>query len=175
MKHEVWMRLALEQAEKAYARDEVPIGAVIVNNGQILATAYNEREKNQDPTAHAEIVAIRKAAEKVGHWRLIDAVLYVTLEPCPMCAGAIIQSRIRHLVYGASDPKGGAVDSVIKILKQNLWNHKVEVTAGVLEEECSAILKKYFQAKRAVKNSDNMHDSIHDDMHVYNHDNMRQY
>lgn len=149
MKHEDWMLLALEQAEKALALDEVPIGAVIVSNNEILALAHNEKEKDQDPTAHAEILAIRRATEKTGHWRLAEAVLYVTLEPCPMCAGAILQSRIKHLVYGAFDPKGGAVDSVMKMLNAKLWNHRVEITAGVLEEQCSTILKKYFRGKRS--------------------------
>ena len=148
MKHEDWMRLALEQAEKAFVLDEVPIGAVLVRDGQILAAGYNQKEQTQDPTAHAEMVVIREAAEKLGHWRLIDATLYVTLEPCPMCAGAIVQARIKSLVYGASDPKGGAVESVAKILKPNLWNHSVEVTAGILEQECSEILKRYFRQKR---------------------------
>ncbi|HHV64014.1 MAG TPA: nucleoside deaminase [Peptococcaceae bacterium] len=148
MKHRDWMRLALEEAEKAYSLDEIPVGAVIVRQGELLALAHNEKEKTQDPTAHAEILAIRRAAEKNGSWRLIDAVLYVTLEPCPMCAGAIIQSRIKQLVYGVSDPKGGAVESVMKVLNPELWNHKVEVIAGVREEECLALLKKYFQTKR---------------------------
>lgn len=147
-RHEDWMRLALEQAEKAFALDEVPIGAVIVREGEILALSYNEKEKDQDPTAHAEVLAIRRAAEKLGHWRLSDSVLYVTLEPCPMCAGAIVQSRIKHLVYGAPDLKGGAVDSVVRLLQDNLWNHKVEVTAGILEEECAQILKNFFRGKR---------------------------
>lgn len=148
MKHEDWMRLALKQAEKAFDLDDVPIGAVIVRKGEILSTAYNEKELCQDPTAHAEIVAIRRAAENLGHWRLTDCILYVTLEPCPMCAGAIIQSRLKHLVYGASDPKGGAVESVMNVLNEKAWNHKVEVTAGVLEEECGNILKAYFKDKR---------------------------
>lgn len=151
MKHEDWMRLALKQAEKAYDIDDVPIGAVIVRKGEIISTAYNEKELSQDPTAHAEIVAIRRAAETLGHWRLTDCILYVTLEPCPMCAGAIIQSRLKQLVYGASDPKGGAVESVMNVLNEKSWNHKVEVTAGVLEEECTNILKAYFMEKRSSK------------------------
>lgn len=148
MKHEDWMRLALEQAKKAYDQDEVPIGAVIVRHGKILAIAHNEKEKHQDPTAHAEILAIKRAAENIGHWRLEDAILYVTLEPCPMCAGAIIQSRLKHLVYGANDPKGGAVESVASILSEKRWNHRVEVTSGILEEECSQLLKDFFRGKR---------------------------
>lgn len=148
MKHEDWMRLALREAKQAFDMDEVPIGAVVVCHGQILALSHNEKEKNQDPTAHAEMLAIQRAAEKMGHWRLEDAVLYVTLEPCAMCAGAIVQSRLKQLVYGASDSKGGAAGSVVNVLQENLWNHKVEVTAGVLEEECSELLKKFFQRKR---------------------------
>ena len=151
MKHEDWMRLALKQAEKAYDIDDVPIGAVIVRKGEIISTAYNEKELSQDPTAHAEIVAIRRAAETLGHWRLTDCILYVTLEPCPMCAGAIIQSRLKQLVYGASDPKGGAVESVMNVLNEKAWNHKVEVTAGILEEECANLLKDYFKEKRNSK------------------------
>ncbi len=151
MKHEDWMRLALKQAEKAYDLDDVPIGAVIVRNEEVLAFAYNEKELCQDPTAHAEIVAIRRAAEALGHWRLTDCTLYVTLEPCPMCAGAIIQSRLKQLVYGASDSKGGAVESVMNVLHEKAWNHKVQVTAGILEEECANILKAYFKEKRTSK------------------------
>ncbi|KUO61875.1 MAG: cytidine deaminase [Gracilibacter sp. BRH_c7a] len=151
MKHEDWMRLALKQAEKGFELDEVPIGAIIVRKGEILTLAYNEKELCQDPTAHAEIVAIRRASETLGHWRLTDCTLYVTLEPCPMCAGAIIQSRLKHLVYGASDPKGGAVESVMSVLNEKAWNHKVEVTAGILEEECANILKTYFKEKRTNK------------------------
>jgi tRNA(adenine34) deaminase len=148
MKHENWMRLALDQAQKAYDCNEIPVGALVVVNQQILSVAFNEKEQKKDPTGHAEILAIRRAAEAMGHWRLTDATLYVTLEPCPMCAGAILQSRIKHLVYGAMDAKGGAVESVMNVLNRNCWNHKVEVTAGVLEEECSALLKQYFQEKR---------------------------
>lgn len=151
MRHEDWMRLALKEAQKALVLDDVPVGALIVRNGVIIAEAHNEKEFAQDPTAHAEILAIRRAAEVLGHWRLTDCILYVTLEPCPMCAGAVLQSRIKHLVYGASDPKGGAVESVMKVLNEKLWNHKAEITAGVLEEECSAIIKKYFQEKRTAK------------------------
>ncbi|AHF08722.1 MULTISPECIES: tRNA adenosine(34) deaminase TadA [Dehalobacter] len=148
MKHEDWMRLALDQAQKAYDCNEIPVGALVVVNQQILSVAFNEKEQKQDPTGHAEILAIRRAAEVMGHWRLTDATLYVTLEPCPMCAGAILQARIKHLIYGATDAKGGAVESVMNVLNRNCWNHKVEVTAGVLEEECSVLLKQYFREKR---------------------------
>ncbi len=148
MKHEDWMRLALDQAQKAYDCNEIPVGALVVVNQQILSVAFNEKEQKQDPTGHAEVLAIRRAAEVMGHWRLTDATLYVTLEPCPMCAGAILQARIKHLIYGATDAKGGAVESVMNVLNRNCWNHKVEVTAGVLEEECSVLLKQYFREKR---------------------------
>ncbi|MCM1566010.1 MAG: tRNA adenosine(34) deaminase TadA [Dehalobacter sp. 4CP] len=148
MKHEDWMRLALDQAQKAYDCNEIPVGALVIVNQQILSVAFNEKEQKQDPTGHAEILAIRRAAEAMGHWRLTDATLYVTLEPCPMCAGAILQARLKHLVYGATDAKGGAVESVMNVLNRNCWNHKVEVTAGVLEEECSVLLKQYFREKR---------------------------
>ncbi|AFV04016.1 MULTISPECIES: tRNA adenosine(34) deaminase TadA [unclassified Dehalobacter] len=148
MKHEDWMRLALDQAQKAYECNEIPVGALVVVNQQILSVAFNEKEQKQDPTGHAEVLAIRRAAEVMGHWRLTDATLYVTLEPCPMCAGAILQARLKHLVYGATDAKGGAVESVMNVLNRNCWNHKVEVTAGVLEEECSVLLKQYFREKR---------------------------
>ncbi|MFA6808669.1 MAG: tRNA adenosine(34) deaminase TadA [Eubacteriales bacterium] len=150
MQHEDWMRLALDQAQKAYIIDEVPIGAVIVYKNDIISVSYNEKEKLQDPTAHAEILAIRRAAKKIGHWRLTDCLLYVTLEPCPMCAGAIIQSRLKGLIYGASDTKGGAVGSVMNVLNNNIWNHKVEVTAGIMEKECAQILKDYFKQKRTL-------------------------
>lgn len=156
MKHEDWMRLALKQAEKAYDLDDVPIGAVIVRNGEILSVAHNEKELGQDPTAHAEMVAIRRAAETIGHWRLTDCILYVTLEPCAMCAGGIVQARVKQLVYGASDAKGGAVESVMNVLNQKAWNHKVEVTAGVLEEECSTLLRCYFNEKRTDKKQQKM-------------------
>ncbi|NLM22165.1 MAG: tRNA adenosine(34) deaminase TadA [Peptococcaceae bacterium] len=148
MRHEDWMRHALDEAKQAFILNEVPIGAVLVLKGRVLATAHNQKEYDQDPTAHAEILAIRRAAEALGHWRLSGASLYVTLEPCPMCAGAIVQARIKHLIYGASDPKGGAVESVTKLLQDKLWNHKVEVTAGVLEEECAKLLREFFRNKR---------------------------
>lgn len=144
MLHQDWMRVALAQAQKAFEQGEVPIGAVIVKNGQVIASAYNEKEMRNDPTAHAEILVIQRAAEVLGSWRLTDSTLYVTLEPCPMCAGAIVQSRIKQLVYGATDLKGGATGSVVNILDTTLWNHKVDIVAGVLEEECSDILKSFF-------------------------------
>ncbi|MCO1601406.1 tRNA adenosine(34) deaminase TadA [Desulfosporosinus nitroreducens] len=148
MLHQDWMRMALEQAQMAFEQGEVPIGAVVVHNGQPIALAHNEREQKNDPTAHAEVLVIQRAAKVLGSWRLTDATLYVTLEPCPMCAGAIMQSRIKQLVYGAMDLKGGATGSVMNVLDYTLWNHRVDVVAGVLEEECADILKSFFRRLR---------------------------
>jgi tRNA(adenine34) deaminase len=147
-RHRDWMQLALTEARAAAAAGEAPVGAVIARAGVLLARARNEREATGDPTAHAEITAIRRAAAVVGGWRLDGAVLYVTLEPCPMCAGAIMSARISQLVYGARDDKGGGVDSVLRILAPGLWNHQVEVTAGVREEECAQVLREFFRARR---------------------------
>ncbi|MGI6120439.1 MAG: tRNA adenosine(34) deaminase TadA [Desulfosporosinus sp.] len=148
MLHQDWMRVALTQAQIAFEQGEVPIGAVIVHNGQVIALAHNEKEQRNDPTAHAEILAIQRAAKVLERWRLTDAVLYVTLEPCPMCAGAIIQSRLKQIVYGSADIKGGAAGTVMNVLDYTLWNHRVDIVAGVLEEECSDILKKFFKKLR---------------------------
>lgn len=148
MLHQDWMHIALRQAQMAFEQGEVPIGAVIVHNGQVIALAHNEREQKNDPTAHAEVLAIQRAAKVLESWRLTDATVYVTLEPCPMCAGAIMQSRIKQLVYGAMDLKGGATGSVMNVLDYTLWNHKVDVVAGVLEDECSDILKLFFKRLR---------------------------
>ena len=148
MLHQDWMQVALREAQIAFEQGEVPIGAVIVHNGQVIASAHNEREQNNDPTAHAEVLVIQRAAKALGSWRLTDATLYVTLEPCPMCAGAIMQSRLKQLVYGAMDLKGGATGSVMNVLDYTLWNHRVDVVAGVLEDECSNILKLFFKRLR---------------------------
>ena len=148
MLHQDWMHVALRQAQMAFEQEEVPIGAVIVLNGQVIALAHNEREQKNDPTAHAEVLAIQRAAKALGSWRLTDATLYVTLEPCPMCAGAIMQSRIKQLVYGAMDLKGGATGSVMNVLDYTLWNHRVDVVAGILEDECLDILKLFFKRLR---------------------------
>jgi len=148
MFHQDWMRLALIQAQMAFEQGEVPIGAIVVHKGEVIASAYNEKEQRKDPTAHAEVIAIQRAAEVLGSWRLTDAILYVTLEPCPMCAGAIIQSRLKRIVYGCADLKGGATGSVMNVLDYTLWNHRVDVVAGVLEEECSEILKLFFRRLR---------------------------
>lgn len=148
MLHQDWMNLALRQAQMAFEQGEVPIGAVLVHNGQLIAEAHNEKEQRNDPTAHAEILAIQRAAKAMGTWRLTDTNLYVTLEPCPMCAGAIVQSRIDKLIYGASDLKGGAVGSLMNVLDYKLWNHQVDIIAGILEDECALILKSFFKKLR---------------------------
>lgn len=142
------MRVALNEASAASEEDEVPIGAVIVRDGIVISKAHNMREGLKDPTAHAEILAIRRACEILDGWRLVDCELYVTIEPCSMCAGAIVQSRIKRLIYGAVNPKAGAVGSVMDILQNPLLNHRVEVISGVLECECSSIMREYFKKKR---------------------------
>ncbi|RIV24371.1 nucleoside deaminase [Alicyclobacillaceae bacterium I2511] len=146
--HEHWMRVALDYARTAGAQGEVPIGAVLVRDGHVLAGAYNLRETWQDPTAHAELLAIQQASRQLGGWRLTNCDLYVTLEPCPMCAGAAVLSRIRHIYYGASDPKGGALESKLNLLAPGLWNHLPEVSSGILAEECGMILKDFFRDLR---------------------------
>jgi len=148
MSHQDWMRIALEEARIAFEQGEVPIGAVVVQGDQVIAKAHNEKELRQDPTAHAEVLAVQRATQTLGAWRLSDATLYVTLEPCPMCAGALVQSRLKTLVYAAADLKGGAVGSVMNVLDVNRWNHRVEVVAGVMEEEASQLLKEFFKRLR---------------------------
>ena len=147
-----YMLLAIEEAEKAAFEDEVPVGCIIVKNDTVIASSHNLRDKNADPTGHAEIIAIREAAKKLGDWQLIDCDLYVTIEPCIMCAGTIIQSRIKRVIYGASDLKGGAFGSSINVLNAKDINHRPEIICGVLEEECSAIIKNYFKEKRNKQN-----------------------
>ena len=144
----VAMRLAIDEAVAAQAHDDVPIGAVVTRNGEVVARRHNERELTGDPTAHAEVLALRDAAAVVGHWRLNDCTLYVTLEPCVMCAGALVNARIGRVVYGATDPKAGAVDSLFRLLDDARLNHRCETTAGVLQAPCAAILSQFFQAKR---------------------------
>jgi tRNA(adenine34) deaminase len=146
--HQMFMKLALEQARQAYAEGEVPVGAVITRAGRVVAAAHNQREQLRDPTAHAEMIAITQAAEAVGGWRLEDCVLYVTLEPCPMCAGAILQARLPLLVFGATDPKAGAVQSLFRLLNDARLNHRVEIVANVLSEPCGEILTSFFRAQR---------------------------
>jgi tRNA(adenine34) deaminase len=146
---ERFMRIALKEAEEALRKDEVPVGCVIVGSeGELLGKAHNMRETLQDPTAHAEILAITQAAEALGSWRLVGATLYVTLEPCPMCAGAAVNARIKRVVYGAADPKAGAARTLFKILDDPRLNHRCEAAEGVLEFECAAILSSFFQKKR---------------------------
>lgn len=146
--HKGYMQIALKEAMKAYDLQEAPIGAIIVKDNQIIAKAYNLRETSKSPLAHAELLAIDEAAKKLGGWRLSGAAMYVTLEPCPMCAGAIYQSRISTLVYGAADPKAGAVNSLYTILNDPRLNHQVEVISGVLAEESSQLLKRFFRELR---------------------------
>ena len=148
MTDDFFMRAALAEAEKAYQAGEVPIGAIIVRDGAIFATGYNLRETGNDPTAHAEIVAIRNAAARLGHWRLSGMTLYVTIEPCPMCAGALVNARIARLVFGAADPKAGAVISLMDLVRDQRLNHRMEVTAGVLDEECGALMRRFFRMRR---------------------------
>jgi tRNA(adenine34) deaminase len=142
------MELALQQARCATLSGEVPIGAILVYKDEVVAAAHNYREVLQDPTAHAEILVIRKAAERLQTWRLTDTTLYVTLEPCPMCAGAIVQSRVARLVFGAWDPKAGACGSILNITAERRFNHHVEVVGGVLEQESQALLKEFFRSLR---------------------------
>jgi tRNA(adenine34) deaminase len=145
---EYFMRLALREAERAMEHDDVPIGAVLVHEGEVLATGRNEREERQDPTAHAEVLALREAAEKLGSWRVLDSVLYVTLEPCAMCAGAIVLARVPRVVFGAWDPKAGAAGSVLDVLAEPRLNHRPEVSGGLLAEECGALLSSFFAGRR---------------------------
>lgn len=143
-----YMQAALAEAERAAAAGEVPVGALVVYHDQIIAAAHNQRETLRDPTAHAEMIAITQAAESLGAWRLEGCTLYVTLEPCPMCAGAIVQARVPRVVYGATDPKAGAVDSLYTLLGDQRLNHRCEVERGVLAEPCGAILTEFFRARR---------------------------
>lgn len=145
-----YMQRAYELAMQAAAADEVPVGALIIHQQQVIAAAHNSRESLKDPTAHAEMLAITQAAAAIGDWRLEDTTLYVTLEPCVMCAGAILQSRIPRVVYGATDPKGGATDSLYHLLQDQRLNHRSQVTQGVLAEQCGRILTDFFSAKRAL-------------------------
>jgi tRNA(adenine34) deaminase len=145
---EHFMRLALREAERAPAHGDVPIGAVLVSDGEAAAAAHNERELRQDPTAHAEIIALREAARRAGSWRLLDAVIYITLEPCAMCAGAIVLARVARVVYGARDPKAGACGSVLDVLSEPRLNHRPDVAGGLLAEDCGALLSGFFASRR---------------------------
>ena len=143
-----YMGLALEEARKAAEKGEIPIGAVLVYEGQVLATAHNLRETGHDGTAHAEMLVIRQGCEKLSRWRLTGTTLYVTIEPCSMCAGALVNSRVTRLVYGSADSKAGAVESLFNIVQHPALNHSLEVTSGVRQEECAGIMKEFFRQRR---------------------------
>jgi tRNA(adenine34) deaminase len=151
LEHEHWMREAIAEARRAEALREVPIGAVIVRNGEIIGRGHNLRETSKDPTLHAEMIAIREASDKLDAWRLLDCTLYVTLEPCPMCAGAIVQSRLPRVVFAAPDPKAGCAGTLMNLLQEDRFNHRAEVIEGVLQEECSAMLSDFFRGLRSKK------------------------
>jgi len=146
--HEHFMRIALNAARMAAESGEVPVGAVIERGGEVIAVAGNEREEKKDPTAHAEMIAIRQAARSLGSWRLQGCTIYVTIEPCPMCAGAIYQARIERLVYGAPDEKAGAAGTLMDITRDPRLNHQTEVTAGILDDECAAVMREFFSGRR---------------------------
>ncbi len=146
---ELWMEEALRQAQRALEAGEVPVGAVIVCGGEIVGRGFNRNLLEDDPTAHAEMVALRQAARALGNHRLLECEMYVTLEPCPMCAGALVHARLRRLVYGADDPKAGAVHSVLPVLNHPALNHRVQVEGGVLAGRCGALLQAFFRARRA--------------------------
>jgi len=147
-KDEKYMRIALKEAQKAALLDEVPVGAIIVKDDKILARGHNLREKTNDPTSHAEVNVVRKASKKLNSWRLEGCTIYVTVEPCSMCAGTLLQCRIGRIVYGAKDPKGGAIESSLELFNAKNINHHPKIMGGVLEKECSSIISKYFRAKR---------------------------
>lgn len=146
---EKWMRIALQEAEKALLKEDVPIGAIAVLNGNIIGRGYNKREAEQDPTAHAEMIAMREASQVIGHWRLEDVTLYCTLEPCAMCAGAMVLARLPRLVYATTDPKAGAGGSIMDITRHPQLNHKIEVTHGIFADEASEQIKSFFRMLRA--------------------------
>ena len=153
---EKFMKEALKEAQKAYEKLEVPVGAVIVKDGKIIARGHNLKETKKDTTKHAEIIAIEKASKKIGAWRLLDCEMYVTLEPCSMCAGAMINSRIKKLYIGALDEKTGAVGSVLNLLEDYKFNHNIEVEKEILKEDCEKILKDFFKNLRRIKNRRNL-------------------
>jgi tRNA(adenine34) deaminase len=151
MNHETFMKLAIEEAYKAEAIAEVPIGAVVVHHGEVIGRGYNLRETEQNPTYHAEMIAINEASEHLGSWRLEECTLYVTLEPCVMCSGAIVMSRIPVVVYGAHDPKGGCSGSLMNLLNEPRFNHRATVISGICHDECSMLLTAFFRALRQKK------------------------
>ncbi|MFV0446074.1 MAG: tRNA adenosine(34) deaminase TadA [Planctomycetaceae bacterium] len=144
-----WMRRALDLARLAFEQEEVPVGAIVVHDGNVIGEGYNQREALQDPTAHAEMLALTQAAGTLGTWRLMDCTLYVTLEPCPMCAGGIVQARVPRVVYGTADPKGGACHTLYSITNDPRLNHQCSVLGGVLQEECRSILQEFFALQRS--------------------------
>ncbi|MDR0787424.1 MAG: tRNA adenosine(34) deaminase TadA [Gemmatimonadota bacterium] len=150
MEDKRWMALALEEAKVAFSLGEVPVGAVVVRNGELIASGHNLTQTDNDPSAHAEMVAIRRAAERIGHWRLLDCALYVTLEPCAMCAGAIVLSRIPRLIFGATDPKAGMCGSLENLAHDVRLNHRVELKTGVMAEESAALLRAFFRERRVL-------------------------
>ncbi len=145
---EGYMAQALKLAKKAAEQGEVPVGALVVREGKVLARAYNQREAKHDPTAHAELIALQRAAKKLGGWRLSGCTLYVTLEPCPMCAGALINARVDRVVFGAYDEKAGCCGTVLQIAQEERFNHRCDITGGVLLEQCQAVLRAFFATKR---------------------------
>jgi tRNA(adenine34) deaminase len=145
---ELFMRLALREAVLALEHDDVPVGAVVVHGGDVIGAGHNERELRQDPTAHAELLALREAARHLGSWRILESVLYVTLEPCAMCAGAIVLARVARVVYGADDPKAGAAGSVLDVLDEPRFNHRPAVARGLLRDDCAALLLDFFSTRR---------------------------
>ena len=145
---EYFMRLAIREAERAPEHDDVPVGALVVHGGEVVGSGHNERELRQDPSAHAEMLALREASRHLGSWRLLDTVLYVTLEPCAMCAGAIVLGRVPRVVYGTADPKAGAAGSVLDVLAEPRLNHRPEVAGGLLADECAALMSGFFEPRR---------------------------
>ena len=151
LKKEKFMKEAIKQAKKAYDKEEIPVGAVIVKDGKIIARGYNKKEEKKDTTQHAEIIAIQKASRKIGAWRLQDCEMYVTLEPCAMCTGALIQARLKRVYIGTMDPKTGACGSVLNLLEDYKFNHKVEVETNIMQKECEKVLKDFFKYLRSKK------------------------
>jgi tRNA(adenine34) deaminase len=145
---EYFMRLALREASRALEHDDIPVGAVVVKDGEVIGAGHNEREVREDPTAHAEMIALREAAQALGSWRVLDSVLYVTLEPCAMCAGAIVLARVPRVVFGTTDPKAGAAGSVLDVLAETRLNHRPQVESGLLAQECADLLRAFFASKR---------------------------
>jgi tRNA(adenine34) deaminase len=145
---EYYMRLALREAARAPEHDDIPVGAVVVREGEVIGLGHNEREVRADPTAHAEMMAVREAAQALGSWRVLDSVLYVTLEPCAMCAGAIVLARIPRVVFGTADPKAGAAGSVLDVLGEQRLNHRPQIQSGLLAEECADLLRAFFAERR---------------------------